>query len=68
MGDFDMVKVMVMMIMMAGCVMAQFEEEEEQYRGQLIGSLNSYHHQVTNQRNTSSYSGHFVLLLPIVIN
>ena len=25
---------------------AQFEEEEKPYRGQLVGSLNSYHHQV----------------------
>ena len=55
MGDFDMVKVMVMMIMMAGCVMAQFEEEEEQYRGQLIGSLNSYHHQVTNKQPNNQF-------------
>jgi hypothetical protein len=25
---------------------AQFEEEEKPYRGQLIGSINSFHHQV----------------------
>ena len=43
---FKMKKVMVLMVVMTGSVMAQFEEEEEQYRGQLIGSLNSYHHQV----------------------
>ena len=46
MRDLHMKKVMVMMVLMAGCVMGQFEEEEELYRGQLIGSLNSYHHQV----------------------
>ena len=28
-------------------VTAQFDEEEKDYRGQFIGSLNSYHHQVT---------------------
>ena len=27
-------------------VTGQFEEEEKPFRGQLIGSLNSYHHQV----------------------
>ncbi len=25
----------------------QFDEEDSVYRGQLVGSLNSYHHQVT---------------------
>ena len=49
---FKMKKVMVLMVVMTGSVMAQFEEEEEQYRGQLIGSLNSYHHQVTNNPTT----------------
>ena len=38
-------KVKVMVLLVAG-VWGQFEEEEEMYRGQLIGSLNSYHHQV----------------------
>ena len=27
--------------------LGQFEEEEKPYRGQLVGSLNSYHHQVS---------------------
>ena len=35
----------VMAALVAGA-RGQFEEEEEQFRGQLIGSLNSYHHQV----------------------
>ena len=31
---------------------AQFEEEEKPYRGQLVGSLNSYHHQVLSVLST----------------
>lgn len=36
----------VLTLAMVAGVRAQFEEEEETFRGQLIGSLNSYHHQV----------------------
>ena len=36
----------VLMLAMVARVRSQFEEEEETFRGQLIGSLNSYHHQV----------------------
>ena len=40
-------RIVPMLAMVAG-VRAQFEEEEETFRGQLIGSLNSYHHQVNS--------------------
>ena len=36
----------VLMCAMVSVVRSQFEEEEDTFRGQLIGSLNSYHHQV----------------------
>jgi len=32
-----------------GTVIGQFEEEEDTYRGLFIGSLNSYHHQVSGE-------------------
>ena len=35
-------------------VLGQFEEEEKPYRGQLVGSLNSYHHQVSLGSATQS--------------
>ena len=38
----------VLMCTMMAVVRAQFEEEEDTFRGQLIGSLNSYHHQVSS--------------------
>ena len=34
--------------------LGQFEEEEKPYRGQLVGSLNSYHHQVSLASATQS--------------
>ena len=34
--------------------LGQFEEEEKPYRGQLVGSLNSYHHQVSLGSATQS--------------
>ena len=36
---------------LATCVVAQFgfEEEEEEYKGRLIGTFNSYHHQVNGE-------------------
>jgi len=37
----------VLMCAMVSVVRSQFEEEEDTFRGQLIGSLNSYHHQVS---------------------
>ena len=40
--------------LLLGDVMAQFEEEEETYRGQLIGSLNSYHHQVSHYKTVTT--------------
>ena len=33
-------------LLLATSCRAQFEQEEKPYRGQLVGSLNSYHHQV----------------------
>ena len=51
-------KVKVMVLLVAG-VWGQFEEEEEMYRGQLIGSLNSYHHQV---KSLSRKYCHFPLI------
>ena len=44
-------KVLTICLVLAS-VGAQFEEEEELYRGQLIGSLNSYHHQVSSVTTT----------------
>eukprot|EP00091_Calanus_sinicus_P005865 TRINITY_DN16398_c0_g1_i1.p1 TRINITY_DN16398_c0_g1~~TRINITY_DN16398_c0_g1_i1.p1 ORF type:complete len:156 (-),score=55.44 TRINITY_DN16398_c0_g1_i1:432-875(-) len=38
--------VLVGLILVLG-VTGQFDEEEKDYRGQFIGSLNSYHHQVS---------------------
>jgi len=35
------------LLLLVVLVVGQFEEEEKGYRGQLIGSLNSYHHQVS---------------------
>ena len=54
-------KVKVMVLLVAG-VWGQFEEEEEMYRGQLIGSLNSYHHQV---KSLSRKGREFVIIFQI---
>ena len=37
---------MLIMMFMVTVVRCQFDFEEEEYRGLLIGSLSSYHHQV----------------------
>ena len=43
--------VSVILVTIISSVIGQFEDEEEQYRGQLIGSLSSYHHQVRYRFN-----------------
>ena len=35
------------LLLLLPLALGQFEEEEKPYRGQLVGSLNSYHHQVS---------------------
>ena len=47
------VRPVLTLLMVLGSVGAQFEEDEELYRGQLIGSLNSYHHQVSESPQLS---------------
>ena len=42
-------------------VLGQFEEEEKPYRGQLVGSLNSYHHQVNWDQQPKRSKLHLLL-------
>ena len=61
--------VLVGLILVLG-VTGQFDEEEKDYRGQFIGSLNSYHHQVSYPMvttQTSHQGGETVLTFHLLV-